>query len=225
MAPSPARRAATARRILKPALFLALSAPLAWLCWAWFSLIAGTGGAALGFNPIEYSIRFTGEQALRALLLALAVTPLARLTGWRPLMSVRRMTGLFAFAYVVVHLSLYLGADLEFSLAALVRDVGKRIYITAGMAAFLLLLPLAITSTSGWIKRLGARRWQRLHRLVYAASVLAVLHFIFMVKGNQSEPWIYAAVLGILLGSRLVLRWQDAKRRQPNRSAVPAGQQ
>lgn len=212
-------RARAIRRYGKPAVLLFLLSPGLFLAWEWWGLIQGTHGQSLGFNPVEYTIRATGELALRMLLITLAITPLVRLTGWAVLTSFRRMLGLLAFSYVVVHLTLYLAIDLELDFVALAKDVEKRIYITAGMGAFLLLLPLAITSTSGWIKRLGARRWQRLHQLVYLAAILGVVHFLFMVKGNQREPWIYAAILALLLGARVAFRVIDARKKMARRNA------
>lgn len=158
----------------------------------------------LGFNPQEASNRYAGRWALRALMLALAVSPLAEMTGRRWLIQYRRMIGLFAFFYVCLHLTSYLALDLAFDWAALWDDVLERTYITLGMTAFALLLPLAATSTKGWIKRLGARRWQRLHRLVYAAGALAATHFLMLAKGNQLEPKIYAGIMALLLGYRLL---------------------
>jgi methionine sulfoxide reductase heme-binding subunit len=147
------------------------------------------------------------------LLLCLAITPAARLTGYRSLITVRRGIGLWAFAYAFCHLTIYLWLDLELSLAALWADIVKHWFITLGMAAFVLLVPLAITSTSGMIRRLGARNWQRLHKLIYAIGLLAGFHFIYMRKGNQPEPKIYLALLLALLGLRLMFYWQDRRKK------------
>jgi len=192
----------TVRRV-KPVVFLLLLLPAAWLVIQWALLFMGEPHG-LGFNPQEASNRFAGRWALRTLILALAVSPLAELTGRRWLILLRRMTGLFAFFYICLHLTSYLALDLVFDWAALWEDVRDRTYITLGMTAFLLLLPLAVTSTKGWVKRLGARRWQRLHRLVYVAGALAALHFLLLAKGNQLEPKIYAGVISGLLVYRLV---------------------
>lgn len=195
-------QAKLARRVLKPAAFVLLGLPLAWLAAQWFLLLtAGTGD--LGINPIEASIHHTGQWALRILLLTLAISPLTRLTHWTPLMSIRRMSGLYAFTYAVIHLLLYFGLDREFSLAELWADIVKRWYITLGMAALILMLPMALTSTAGAIRRLGARRWQKLHRLVYAVGALAVLHFWLMAKGIQAEPIVYGVIFLILMLARL----------------------
>ncbi|NFV80247.1 protein-methionine-sulfoxide reductase heme-binding subunit MsrQ [Magnetospirillum aberrantis] len=183
-------------RWLKPGVFALSLMPLAWLAWRAFS-------DDLGVNPVETINRTTGDWALRFLLLALAVTPLRRVTGWAPLARLRRMVGLFAFFYVCLHLASYVGLDLFFDWQALLKDVAKRTYITLGMGCFVLLLPLAVTSTDGMIRRLGGRAWRRLHRLVFPASVLAVAHFWLMVKADIREPLLYAVILSLLLGSRL----------------------
>lgn len=183
-------------RWLKPSVFVLSLMPLAWLVWRAFS-------DDLGVNPVETINRATGDWALRFLLLALAVTPMRRATGWAPLARLRRMTGLFAFFYVCLHLSSYVGLDLFFDWQALLKDVAKRTYITLGMGCFVLLLPLAVTSTNGMIRRLGGRAWRRLHWLVFPASVLAVAHFWLMVKADIREPLLYAVILSLLLGSRL----------------------
>jgi sulfoxide reductase heme-binding subunit YedZ len=189
---------ADARRrwIAKPAVFVACLGPLAWLVWQVF-----TGG--LGANPQEAMNRFLGDWALRFLLLALAVTPLRGLTGWGAVMRFRRMIGLFAFFYVVLHLTSYVVVDQTFDWPAIWADIVKRRYITVGMITFVLLLPLASTSTNGMVRRLGGRRWVRLHRLVYAAGVGGVFHFFMMVKADIREPLVYASALALLLGYRI----------------------
>lgn len=195
-------RTRLARRILKPVAFVALALPLAWLALQWFLLLRG-GVSSLGINPIEASIHHTGLWALRILLLTLAISPLTRLTHWTPLMNIRRMSGLYAFTYAVVHLTLYFGLDREFSVAELWADILKRWYITLGMAALLLMLSLALTSTARAIRALGARRWQRLHRLVYLIGALGVLHFWLVVKGIQLEPIVYGGIYLMLMLARL----------------------
>ncbi|MGE5516324.1 MAG: sulfite oxidase heme-binding subunit YedZ [Bacteroidota bacterium] len=185
---------------LKRVVFVAALAPLAWLVW---TALYGY----LGVNPVETVNRFLGDWALRFLLIALAVTPLRKVTGWAPLARLRRMLGLFAFFYVCLHLSSYLGLDLFFDWQTLVKDVIKRRYITLGMIAFVLLLPLAATSTDGMIRRLGGRNWRRLHLLVFPIGVLAVTHYWMMVKADIRQPALYGAVLAVLLGLRLAARW------------------
>lgn len=183
-------------RWLKPAIFALSLLPLAWLAGR-----ALTDG--LGVNPIETLNRFLGDWALRFLLIALAVTPLRRLTRWAPLARLRRMMGLFAFFYLCLHLASYVGLDLFFDWAALWQDVAKRTYITLGMAAAVLLVPLAVTSTDGMIRRLGGRAWRRLHMLVFPAAILGVAHYWMMVKADIRQPLLHAVVLAVLLGSRL----------------------
>lgn len=169
--------------------------PLAYLGWlAWRD--------QLGTNPVETLSHRTGDWSLRWLLLTLAITPLRRLSGWNWLLRFRRMLGLFAFFYACIHFSVYLIFDQFFDLAAIVEDIAKRPYITVGFAAWLLLIPLAITSTSGMMKRLG-RHWQRLHRLIYPIATLGVLHYLWLVKTDPTEPLLYGAILGLLLGYRL----------------------
>ena len=194
---------------LKPVLFVALSLPLLWLLWQWALLIGGHANA-LGVNPIETTNRFLGDTALRILLITLAISPLRDITGIVALTRLRRLFGLFAFFYVCMHLSNYLGLELFFSLAKLWKDLVKRTYITLGMSAFALLVPLAATSTNAALRRLGPRRWQRLHWLVYPAAILAVTHYIFMAKGFQLKPYVHAAILAFLLGWRVV-KWQIKK--------------
>jgi sulfoxide reductase heme-binding subunit YedZ len=156
----------------------------------------------LGANPIEEITHRTGEWALRFLVVTLAITPLRRLTGRNGLISHRRTFGLLAFLYATLHLSTFVVLDHYFDWQRIVADVGKRRFVTAGFAAFLCMVPLAITSTRGWIRRLG-KSWTRLHRLVYAAAILAVVHFYWLVKSNVKEPLTYAAIVALLLASRM----------------------
>jgi methionine sulfoxide reductase heme-binding subunit len=160
---------------------------------------------ALGANPIELLTHRTGWWALALLLATLAVTPLRRLTGRNELARVRRPLGLFAFFYATLHLLVYFVLDQGVEFGYLLEDVLERPFITAGFAAWLLLLPLAVTSTRGWVRRLG-RRWRPLHRLAYLAAGLGVLHFAWGVKADLREPLLFAALLALLLGARLVPR-------------------
>jgi methionine sulfoxide reductase heme-binding subunit len=189
---------------IKTVVFLLCLAPLG-------ALGVRIAGGEVPPNPVETLTHFTGDWALRLLLVTLAVTPLRRLTGWGWLVRLRRMLGLFAFFYAALHLAVYLSLDQFFDWGAIAEDVLKRPYITLGFTAFLILVPLAVTSTRGWVRRLG-RRWQRLHRAVYAAAVLAVLHFLWLVKGDPTEPLIYALVLALLLAVRLPWRPRAAAR-------------
>lgn len=188
------------QRVFKPAVFILSCGPAAWLLFA-----ALTGKA--GPNPIEYIIRYCGDWALRFLLIALAVTPVRILTGWTFLGRVRRMVGLFAFFYVCLHISAYVGLDQFFNWPAIWADIVKRVYITVGMAAFATLIPLAVTSTDGMVKRLGARNWRRLHRAVYFIGVAGIVHFVMMLKAGYQEPFIYGVLLAAMLGVRAVKKW------------------
>lgn len=164
-------------------------------------------------NPIEYITHATGDWTLRFLLLTLAVTPLRRMLGVPQLIRYRRMLGLFAFFYACLHFSTWIGLDKFFDLAEMWKDVQKRRFITAGMTGFLLLVPLAVTSTAGWIRRLGGKRWQRLHRAIYGSVLAGVIHYYWLVKSDVRKPLQYAAVAGLLLAWR-VGAWLHGRRRQ-----------
>lgn len=196
--------------LLVPAALAVAAIPFAFL-------LLGALRGDLGAEPVETIQLATGLAALRLLLASLAVTPLRRLTGWNDLIRLRRPLGLAAFAYVVLHASSYFVFDQELSPALIAADVVEHPWVTAGFGAFLLLIPLAITSTKGWIRRLGGARWNRLHRLVYPAALLAGLHFLWLVKKDLSRPLAYGAVLLVLLGARLA--W--ARRRADVLSANP----
>jgi len=181
--------------IAKPLVFLLCLVPLG-------LLVAGAVADDLGANPVEAITHATGEWALRLLLLTLAMTPLKRLIGRPWPIRFRRMLGLFAFFYAALHLLTYLWLDQGFDGQAIIEDVVKRPYITVGFAAFVLLVPLALTSTRARMRRLG-RRWQTLHRAIYAIGILGVLHYLWLVKADLREPLIYALVLAVLLLARL----------------------
>ena len=200
---------------LKTALFILCLLPLA-------HYAAGLWQDTLGANPIEALTRGLGDWALRLLLITLAVTPLRRLSGWAWLLKLRRMLGLFAFFYASLHLIAFLWLDQFFDWAEIGRDILKRPFITVGMATFLLLAPLAATSTKAMIRRLGGQRWQRLHRLIYPAALLAVLHFTWMVKVDVREPALYGVILAVLLGLRAWWRIDDWRRPLvPRRRIIP----
>jgi len=201
-----------ARGIAKPLIFAVCLAPLAWLAWKGMS-----GG--LGANPNETVNRFLGDWTLRFLLITLAVTPLRGLLGWKSVIRYRRMLGLFAFAYACLHLTSYVAADQFFDWPEIWADIVKRRYITVGMASFVLLVPLALTSTDKMARRLGGRRWKMLHRLVYAIALGGVLHFAMMVKADLREPLIYAAVLALLLGYRVVVALRIKRAAEPGRKS------
>jgi methionine sulfoxide reductase heme-binding subunit len=156
-------------------------------------------------NPIEFITHATGDWALRFLIITLAITPLRKILGFPELIRFRRMLGLFAFFYACLHFSTYLVLDKFFDMSEIWKDVVKRRFITVGFTAFLLLIPLAITSTAGWIRRLGGKRWQALHRLIYLSAILAVIHYYWLVKSAVIRPLTYAAILAVLLLFRMVV--------------------
>jgi methionine sulfoxide reductase heme-binding subunit len=176
----------------------------------------------LGANPAEFITRSTGDWTLRFLLATLAVTPLRKAFGWHWLLRFRRMLGLYAFFYAVVHLSSYVSFDHVFELTEILADIVKRPFITVGFTALVLMIPLAVTSTHKMVQRLGAERWLSLHRLVYVIAPLGVLHFWWMVKKDVTEPAIYAAVLAVLLGYRLVAKLTGRRRRARRLPRGPA---
>ena len=181
--------------LLKPAAFALCLVPLAQLAYRAYA-------EDLGANPIDTITRFTGSWALIILLASLAVTPLRRLTGWNELVKYRRMLGLFAFFYASLHFSTYVVLDHFFDWRAIGKDIYKRQYVTAGFTAWLIMMPLALTSTAAMIRRLG-KRWQQLHYLVYLAAVAGVVHFYWLVKSDIRRPLQYGIVLALLLGYRL----------------------
>ena len=206
------RRVDRATAAIKAVVWIGALSPLALLVWDGF-------GGGLGAEPIEEVTHRTGIAALVLLLCSLAVTPLRRVTGWNRVVKLRRPVGLFAFFYATLHFLTYL-FDQEFLPEYVVEDVVEHPYVTAGFTAFLLLVPLALTSTQGMIRRLG-RRWQKLHRLVYVAAALAVLHFLWLVKKDLTEPLVYAAVLAVLLAFRLPVV-SGAKKPPPRLRAGPS---
>jgi methionine sulfoxide reductase heme-binding subunit len=188
-------------RVLKVLIFIAGLVPAG-------ALIAGAFTDNLGANPIEYITHETGTFALAFLIITLSVTPIRRLTGWNEIIRVRRMLGLFAFFYASLHLLTWVVIDQFFDLPAMVEDIAKRPYITVGMFGFLCMVPLAVTSTTAMIRRLG-RKWQTLHRLTYVAAIAGVVHFWWLVKADLSEPQRWALALTVLLGLRA---WWSVRR-------------
>jgi sulfoxide reductase heme-binding subunit YedZ len=184
-------------RYFKPVIFLACLAPLASLAWRGFH-------DELGANPIEAITHSTGTCTLVFLLVTLSVTPLRKLTRQYWLINLRRMFGLFAFFYGCLHLTTYVWLDKFFDVHQMLADIAKRRFITAGLAGFVLMIPLALTSTKGWIRRLGGKRWQALHRLIYLSAAAGVIHYIWLVKADLRSPLRYAFVLLVLLGYRIV---------------------
>jgi len=166
----------------------------------------------LGANPIDYVTHWTGDWTIRFLLITLSVTPLRKLLNQPKLARFRRMLGLFAFFYGFLHLMTWAGLDKFFDVGDMWKDVIKRRFITAGMTGFALMIPLAITSTSGWVRRLGFRRWQAIHRLVYFSALAGVIHYYWLVKSDIRLPLMYAAMLGLLMAYRAVLWLQDHRK-------------
>jgi len=193
-------------RLTKIAIFLAALIPLERL--AWKALHDG-----LGANPIELITHSTGDWTLRLVLVTLAVTPLRRLTGQYWLIGIRRMVGLFAFFYGTLHFTTYIWLDKFFDVHEMVKDIAKRPFITIGFSAFVLMIPLAATSTAWSIRRLGGKNWQRLHRLIYLTGILGVIHYIWLVKADKRKPLEYGAVLFVLLLYRLGV-WLYEKRKK-----------
>ena len=191
-------------RIAKLIVFVLALGPLAYLGW-------GAWAHALGANPIETITRETGVWTLRFLLLALTATPLRRWTGWNDAIRFRRMLGLYAFFYGSLHLLTYVWLDQFFDGPAIIKDIYKRPFITAGATAFALMIPLAVTSTAGMIRRLGGKTWRRLHRLAYGSAVVGVVHYWWLVKADIRPPRNYAIIVGVLLGARL---WYALVRRR-----------
>ena len=190
----------------KAAVFLVCLIPLGVLIWR------ATQGD-LTANPIEFVEHWTGDWTMRFLIITLCITPLRKLLKVPQLIRFRRMLGLFAFFYACLHFSAWVGLDRFFNLHDMWADVEKRRFITVGFAAFVLLIPLAVTSTKGWIRRLGGKRWQWLHRAIYASAILGVIHYAWLVKSDEHKPLQYAAMVGVLLAWRIGVwirkRWQQ----------------
>lgn len=185
--------------IAKAVLFIAALIPLLRLIWLGFT-------HSLGANPIEFITHSTGTWTLVGLLTTLSITPIRKFSGWNWLIRLRRMLGLFAFFYACLHFVTYVWLDQFFDLNTIVKDVIKRPFITVGFLAFVLLIPLAVTSTNSMMKRLGGKNWQRLHRLIYAIAALGILHYWWLVKKDITQPLIYALVLALLLGIRILFK-------------------
>lgn len=192
---------------LKAVVFLAALLPLAKLCWYGIH-------DDLGANPIEKITRSTGYWALSLLILSLAVTPLRLMTGWQWLVRLRRMLGLFAFCYACLHFLCYIVLDQFFDWDGIAKDIVKRPYITVGFPAFLLLIPLALTSTDTMIRKLGGKRWKSLHKLVYLSAMGGVVHYWWLVKRDLSNPIAFAIILVLLLGFRLIRYWVQPRNQQ-----------
>ncbi len=228
--------------MLKPVVFLAALLPALYLVWALLPLLGVTAsGPDLGADPLKEITHETGDWTIRFICITLAITPFRRLTGWNAAIKFRRMAGLFAFFYGTLHFLIYAIADRFASLVdfpqgivsfdtahrwflSVLDDITKRPYITVGFTALVLMLPLAITSTTGWIRRMGGKRWNALHKLIYVTAVLAVIHYWWLVKADIRKPEMYAAIVAVLLGFRLWVAWTKkataAKARTPATTAV-----
>jgi methionine sulfoxide reductase heme-binding subunit len=196
----------------KIAVFAACAAPIVWLA-------TRTLTGRLGINPVEDLELTTGIWALRLLVATLLVTPVRRLTGWNRIIQYRRMLGLFTFFYASVHFAIYIGVDQFFAFGFILKDIAKRPFITMGFIAFVLMIPLAVTSTKGWIRRLG-RRWQVLHRLIYVSAICAAVHYLWKVKVMIGSPVYYAAAIALLLLFRVFWQLRSAKPLKTQRATV-----
>src|SRR6478735_4967864 len=195
-------------RIIKVGVFIVCLVPLGLLAWRFLGAHPAdmtTWGVGLGANPVEALEHGTGDWTLRFLLITLSITPARKLLRVPSLIKFRRMLGLFAFFYGCLHFLTYVWLDKFFDLHEMLTDIAKRKFITIGLTALLLMLPLAITSTSGWIRRLGGKRWQALHRLIYFAAIAGVIHYLWLVKSDLTKPLQYGVILAALLLYRLVV--------------------
>jgi len=211
-------------RWTKAAVFVLCLVPLGVLGWRLIGLARqgwGTYDPALTADPIAYITHYTGDWTIRFLLITLIMTPLRKLLGQPKLVRYRRMLGLFAFFYGCLHLMTWVWLDKFFDPHEMIKDVLKRRYITVGMLGFALMLPLAITSTAGWVRRLGFERWQRLHRLIYFSALAGVVHYYWLVKSDVRLPLLYGAILAVLMMYRLTIWLKSAPRPQPAKSTTP----
>jgi len=196
-------------RAFKVMVFLLCLGPVAVLTWKGFHDL-------LGANPIDVITRTTGRWTLNFLLITLAITPLRRISGMPWMIRFRRMVGLYAFFYGSLHLMTYVWLDKFFDVHEMLHDIVKRRFITAGLTAWVLMLPLALTSTAGWIRRLGGKRWQKLHRLIYFSAAAGVIHFIWLVKADLRKPLTYGAIWAVLIAYRMTL-WVTARLKSPKK--------
>lgn len=204
--------------LIKAALFLLCLLPLGWLIAGFCADVLainpfGLQDEVLGTNPVEFIIRDLGVWALRFLLLTLCITPLRKMTGMHWLLRLRRMLGLFAFFYALLHFNIYLGLDQSYDWGEIAKDILKRPFITIGMLTFALMIPLAATSNNAMIKAIGGKAWQRLHQLIYPLSICAVLHYWWLIKLDTTQPAIYAGLLAILLMVRVRDYWRKLRQR------------
>ena len=200
--------------VIKPLLFCFLLLPSLLITYAIF-----LDPVMLGANPAEAILHHTGDWVIYSLLFTLSVTPLRRLIKWNDAIKLRRMLGLFSFYYVTLHFLAYIGFDRLFDFSDLAREIAKRPFILVGFVAFILMIPLAITSTRGWVLRLGGKTWARLHRLIYAIAILGIVHYWWLVKRDITWPLIFALVLAVLLAYRLSIIMRPASRRRVARGS------
>lgn len=199
---------------MKLAVFLVCLVPLGQLGWRALH-------AKLGANPIEYIEHDTGDWTLIFVVITLAVTPVRKVLRMPDLIRFRRMLGLFTFFYAFLHFSTWVGLDNFFAWPDILHDIHKRPFVTVGFTAFVLMIPLALTSTAGWIRRLGGRRWRALHRLFYATAVLAVIHYYWLVKSNHRKPLFYGALIGLLLTVRVAFSLIGRRRKAAPTAVEP----
>jgi sulfoxide reductase heme-binding subunit YedZ len=212
-------------RYIKLVIFLACLGPLAYLLYGFFGrtpLDMTTWGQGLGANPIEKITHTTGDWTLWFLLITLAITPARKLLHLPSLIKFRRMIGLFAFFYGCLHFLTYIWLDKFFNLHEMLADIAKRKFITIGLTALVLMVPLAITSTTGWIRRLGGKRWQALHRLIYFSAIAGVIHYLWLVKADIRKPVEDGMILGALLAYRVVVWAIGSYKRRPRLAPAPA---
>ncbi len=204
-------------RWTKIVVFAACLVPFLLLAWPFYKLLTTGDAPELTGNPVEYITHYTGTWTIRLLLITLCITPLRKILNQPRLVRYRRMLGLFAFFYVCLHFMTWFILDKSFSVPDMWADILKRRFITVGMLGFALLLPLAVTSTAGWVRRLGFAKWQRLHRLIYLAALAGVIHYMWLVKSDERLPLMYAAILTVLMLYRLYM-W---KKTPPKRVPAP----
>ena len=203
------------KKWMKVMVFLACLAPVGLIAWD------ATHDATAGADPARFLEHATGDWTIRFIVIGLAITPLRKLLHLPNLIRFRRMIGLYAFFYVFLHFSTWIVVDHYFNWSDMWADVLKRRFITVGFSAFVLLSPLAFTSTAGWIRRLGGRNWVKLHKLIYVIGILAVIHYAWLVKSDEHKPEFYGTLIGLLLLYRLIVWIQTRSKRAPGMAAAP----
>jgi sulfoxide reductase heme-binding subunit YedZ len=208
----------------KTVLWILLFLPLAYVLYGIYGAVTHTSDL-LGANPQSEIEHITGEWTMRTLLFTLAITPLRRITGWNWLIRFRRLLGLFGFFYASIHFFVYLWFDQGFAWSSILADIAKRRFIYVGFAAWLLLVPLTITSTTGWIRRLGGKRWNLLHRLTYICAVLGIIHFYWGQKADREDPILYGSILAGLFAIRIVYNFRKNTTKKPKAPSIPTAEQ